>query len=442
MKAIVRYTTAVCILLSATFSPVRASTPSDSINSAQLNSSPLTAQGIEKEKSNPKSRSIYRNLIIPTIPMMVAGLIAPDHVVHSIRNQHLRHFRNRYDDFVQLAPLGMQLGMHIAGLEGHSSGSLQLLTADAIAGGLLAATVNSLKYTVERERPDATSHNSFPSGHTATAFMSAHLFAREYGDHYPLLKSLSYLSATSVGIGRVINNRHWAGDVLFGAGIGILSAELGYLLSDLIFSQEKPQIIWFDQSEDSDNSGIEVDLASLNIINGVFGLTGNGHSHINPISARIYYRLNPNWRVGTGIQPSIEQVKGLEQLTVSDRPQEEYQIKRLALLLHTDYDHHITSYWGIRASAGLGISLSGEFEFLNPRPVRIAYKALPTANLEVGSFFRFSPLFEPYVMLGFYHQPLRMKIFDTSTKPLYQDQRKDYSSGIHPILRLGFNIKY
>ncbi len=82
--------------------------------------------------------------------MMVAGLIAPDHVVHSIRNQHLRHFRNRYDDFVQLAPLGMQLGMHIAGLEGHSSGSLQLLTADAIAGGLLAATVNSLKYTVER----------------------------------------------------------------------------------------------------------------------------------------------------------------------------------------------------------------------------------------------------------------------------------------------------
>lgn len=34
---------------------------------------------------------------------------------------------------------------------------------------------------------------------------------------------------------RVLNNRHWISDVLSGAGIGILSVELGYGLMDLLF---------------------------------------------------------------------------------------------------------------------------------------------------------------------------------------------------------------
>lgn len=32
-----------------------------------------------------------------------------------------------------------------------------------------------------------------------------------------------------------MNNKHWLSDVLMGAGIGILSTELGYFLADLIY---------------------------------------------------------------------------------------------------------------------------------------------------------------------------------------------------------------
>ncbi|WP_304216185.1 hypothetical protein [Phocaeicola plebeius] len=37
------------------------------------------------------------------------------------------------------------------------------------------------------------------------------------------------------GITRQLNNRHWIGDVLVGAGIGMISTDLGYFFSDLIF---------------------------------------------------------------------------------------------------------------------------------------------------------------------------------------------------------------
>ena len=37
---------------------------------------------------------------------------------------------------------------------------------------------------------------------------------------------------------RVLNNRHWISDVMSGAGIGIMSTELGYALCDLMFKQK------------------------------------------------------------------------------------------------------------------------------------------------------------------------------------------------------------
>ncbi len=42
----------------------------------------------------------------------------------------------------------------------------------------------------------------------------------------------AYGVATVVGVMRVYNNRHWAGDVLAGAGLGILSTTLVYWVLD------------------------------------------------------------------------------------------------------------------------------------------------------------------------------------------------------------------
>jgi hypothetical protein len=103
----------------------------------------------------------------------------------------------------------------------------------------MAALVNSIKYTTKEIRPDGSTANSWPSGHTATAFAGATILHKEYGTTIsPWYSVMGYGVATATGVMRVLNNRHWISDVLSGAGIGILSTELGYSLSDLIFKKK------------------------------------------------------------------------------------------------------------------------------------------------------------------------------------------------------------
>lgn len=47
-----------------------------------------------------------------------------------------------------------------------------------------------------------------------------------------------YTLAGITGVTRQLNNRHWIGDVLVGAGIGMISTDLGYFFSDLIFRRD------------------------------------------------------------------------------------------------------------------------------------------------------------------------------------------------------------
>lgn len=68
-----------------------------------------------------------------------------------------------------------------------------MLTADAIGALGTATIVLSVKSVVQRMRPDGSTANSFPSGHTATAFLGAELFNLEYGADYPLLSHLQLL---------------------------------------------------------------------------------------------------------------------------------------------------------------------------------------------------------------------------------------------------------
>lgn len=59
---------------------------------------------------------------------------------------------------------------------------------------------------------------------------------KEYGlTRSPWFSIAGYGVATATGVMRVLNNRHWISDVMSGAGIGIMSAELGYALSDILF---------------------------------------------------------------------------------------------------------------------------------------------------------------------------------------------------------------
>ncbi|MDO4691941.1 MAG: phosphatase PAP2 family protein [Porphyromonadaceae bacterium] len=159
--------------------------------------------------------------------------------VRRLRMAHVPSFRNRYDDYMQFAPLAAQLGMRLWGIEGSSHSLGQMVLADAIASASMLAIVYTTKTATAILRPDGSSYNSFPSGHTAMAFTSATLLHQEYGARYPWLSVLSYTAASASGIGRVLNNRHWIGDVVTGAALGYVCGKLGYWLSDIVYGRER-----------------------------------------------------------------------------------------------------------------------------------------------------------------------------------------------------------
>jgi membrane-associated phospholipid phosphatase len=84
------------------------------------------------------------------------------------------------------------------------------------------AVTLGLKQTVDKERPDGSDNQSFPSGHATAAFQSAHYIKKRYGWRYGLP---AYLGAAFVGYSRVHAKKHDNADVLAGAVIGIASSE-------------------------------------------------------------------------------------------------------------------------------------------------------------------------------------------------------------------------
>lgn len=157
---------------------------------------------------------------------------------HSIRNRvmgGMPDFHTTVDDYIQYLPLATQLAMGLGGVKGRSKNRWQLLATDAMAAAMMAVMVNGLKYSVDRTRPNG-GHGSFPSGHTATAFMGATLLAHEYGHKSIWFPIAGYSVATATGVMRILNNKHYASDVLVGAAIGIASAELAYWASDALFN--------------------------------------------------------------------------------------------------------------------------------------------------------------------------------------------------------------
>ena len=76
-----------------------------------------------------------------------------------------------------------------------------------------------IKYAVGRTRPNGDPR-SFPSGHTSASFATATVLQEHYGWK---LGVPFYALATYTAAERVMDEKHWATDVAFGAVIGVLS---------------------------------------------------------------------------------------------------------------------------------------------------------------------------------------------------------------------------
>lgn len=133
------------------------------------------------------------------------------------------------DDYMQYGPGMSVYVLNAVGVKGKNNfkdRTMIFLLSNAIMG----AIVNPVKWATRLQRPDGFGTNAFPSGHTATAFTGAAFLDKEYSWRSPWYGVAGYLMATAVGALRIYNNRHWARDVVAGAGIGIFSTELAYWL--------------------------------------------------------------------------------------------------------------------------------------------------------------------------------------------------------------------
>ncbi|MDB4917226.1 MAG: phosphoesterase PA-phosphatase related protein [Gemmatimonadetes bacterium] len=83
---------------------------------------------------------------------------------------------------------------------------------------------NSHSFGFMRGFTNGDSLRSFPSGHSLAAFAAAAAVTSEMAGWYPssrwLVGGAMYGGATLTGLSRMYDNRHWATDVIVGAGIG------------------------------------------------------------------------------------------------------------------------------------------------------------------------------------------------------------------------------
>ena len=190
-----------------------------------------------------KPYKVMDDLTFVGVPLFFAGLaVKGDKAMFRVNNkdgkkntQLLTDFKTGIDDYTQFFGPVMTVGLKLGGYEGRSDWG-RLLASAGMSYAIMAGLVNGIKYTAKEMRPDGSSANSWPSGHTATSFVGATILHKEYGlTRSPWFSIAGYGVATATGIMRVLNNRHWISDVMSGAGIGIMSTELGYALGDILF---------------------------------------------------------------------------------------------------------------------------------------------------------------------------------------------------------------
>jgi hypothetical protein len=143
------------------------------------------------------------------------------------RNPHER--MRQYEDYTLLAPAVAVYVLNFAHFKGHNN-----IVDRSIMYGMANLINNGLSYGIKHfgleMRPDSSNNQSFPSGHTSQAFVSAEFARLEYRGISPWPGIGGYLIAAGTGFLRMYNNHHWFSDVVAGAGVGIASTRFAYYI--------------------------------------------------------------------------------------------------------------------------------------------------------------------------------------------------------------------
>jgi len=138
-------------------------------------------------------------------------------------------FANHLDNYMQYAPMVAVYALNLAGVKG-KHGIIDQTALYILSSAIMGVSTTTVKHLADRNRPDGSNNYSFPSGHTANAFAAAEFLNQEYRDVSPWIGYAGYTVATATGVLRMYNNKHWLSDVVAGAGFGIASTKIAYLI--------------------------------------------------------------------------------------------------------------------------------------------------------------------------------------------------------------------
>lgn len=168
--------------------------------------------------------SLFRKSILPVSLIgagaLLSGSQGEQNFHTSLRNFVGHTYEFRIDDYIQYAPVAEMYIADIAGVKSRNHWFDQ--TKYLIISNVISASITQgLKKITKKTRPNGSPF-SFPSGHTTFAFTNATVLYNEFRETSPVIAYSGYAFATTTGIFRMLNNKHWLSDVLTGAGIGTI----------------------------------------------------------------------------------------------------------------------------------------------------------------------------------------------------------------------------
>lgn len=240
-------------------------------SSPEVNSLPLAPRNIDEASSSTSTTTVSKNTDLKylqsylTDPVKIAamplhwekkdwlkvGLVVGATGSLMLLDQRIKNFSQNNQSHIasKFAVLGNDLGngaytlpavgaFYLYGYLGDNQKarrtSLLALESFALSGML----TSGLKVLAERHRPNtgdaptnwdgpklSLKNLSFSSGHTASSFSIATVFAEQYKDH-AWVPPVAYGLATLTGLSRVYSNAHWSSDVFVGAALGYFMSKV------------------------------------------------------------------------------------------------------------------------------------------------------------------------------------------------------------------------
>ncbi len=179
---------------------------------------------------NSPKKKVWKSLIVPSI--LIGTGLGINHYstklnIQNYLRQPFNGFTTKADDYLQYVPIAILWTGNLFKFKAEHSIFNQkknLIISELITGAL----VFGLKYVTHIQRPDSSNYHSFPSGHTAHAFVGAQAVYHEFKNSNPVIAYSGFAFAFATGGLRIINNKHWLPDVLVGAGISLFVTNLVY----------------------------------------------------------------------------------------------------------------------------------------------------------------------------------------------------------------------